>query len=247
MGDLTAQKTETAGDNRRELDDRDRQPLVRWEELFTTALGAALAALLLSRLGVAGTIAGAACTPVIITITSAVISRQIVVARKRAAALSATRRASWWRRLGERLPRGRRLAAALVTAGTAFAIVLATITIAEAIAGKPVSDWGHSGGSGYTFTGGHARSPSPPSRSTPTTPTHPSGVTQTQSSTATQTQSSTATQTQSSSSTTHTQTSGPASRGGATRTSTGPSGGAPLTTSTTPTAQPPSTTKPGAP
>jgi hypothetical protein len=146
--------TAAAGDNRTEREVRKREALVRWEELMATALGAALAALVLSRLGVAGTVIGAACTPVIITLTSAVISRQIDYARERAASLSPQRPEPGWRRLSERLPRPRRVVGALATAAAAFAVVAVVITVAEALAGKPVSAWGRSGGSGYTFGGG---------------------------------------------------------------------------------------------
>jgi hypothetical protein len=146
--------TAAAGDNRTELEVRKREALVRWEELLATALGGALAALVLSRLGVAGTVIGAACTPVIITLTSAVISRQIDYARERAASLSPQRPEPGWRRLSERLPRPRRVVVALATAAAAFALVAGVITVAEALAGKPVSTWGRSGGSGYTFGGG---------------------------------------------------------------------------------------------
>jgi hypothetical protein len=146
--------TAAAGDNRTELEVRKREALVRWEELLPTALGAALAALVLSRLGVAGTVIGAACTPVIITLASAVISRQIDYARERATSLLPKRPEPGWRRLSERLPRPHRVVVALATAAAAFAIVAVVITVAESLAGKPVSAWGRSGGSGYTFGGG---------------------------------------------------------------------------------------------
>ncbi|HWE11300.1 MAG TPA: hypothetical protein VG325_18265 [Solirubrobacteraceae bacterium] len=133
-----------------------------------------LATFLLSRVGVAGTIAGAACTPVIISLTNATLSPQIRHARERAASLVAKPRESWWCEVMDRLPRGRRLAGTLATAGAAFLIVAALITIAEALVGKPVSDWGHNGGSGYTFTGGGSPSTSPVSTNR--------GLTQTQTS-----------------------------------------------------------------
>jgi hypothetical protein len=172
--------TSATGDRRADLDRADRRPLVRWDELLPTAVGSALAALLLSRLGVAGTIAGAACTPVIITVTSATISRQIDYARQRAAVFAPERHVAVWRRLAERLPRRRRLKAALATAGAAFAIVAVVITAAEALAGKPVSSWGHHGGSGYTFGGRGATAGSHRSGGATTrpagTPTAPAGA-----------------------------------------------------------------------
>jgi hypothetical protein len=125
--------------------------LIRLDELLATAFGSALAALLLSRLGVAGTIVGAALTPVLITLTSALVSRQISRARD---LIRATPRnggpALSWLSPPAGLTR-RQLASALVTAAAAFAISATAITIAEALTGKPVSRWGHRGGSGYTF------------------------------------------------------------------------------------------------
>jgi hypothetical protein len=147
-------RPEFRGEDRPALRGDDRQPLLVWEELVATAAGAALAAFLLSRLGVAGTIVGATITPVIITVTNATLSPHIRYARERAASVVAKPRESWWRQVVARLPRGRRLARALLTAAAAFAIVAATMTIAEALVGKPVNAWGHGGGAGFTFTGG---------------------------------------------------------------------------------------------
>jgi hypothetical protein len=143
-----------AGRDRPALRGDDRQPLLVWEQLVATAAGAALAAFLLSRLGVAGTIVGAAITPVIITVTNATLSPHIRYARERAASVVAKPRKPRWRQVVARLPRGRRLARALLTAAAAFAIVAAAITIAEALVGKPVNAWGNGGGTGLTFTGG---------------------------------------------------------------------------------------------
>jgi hypothetical protein len=207
--------TAAAGDNRTELEVRKREALVRWEELLATALGAALAALVLSRLGVAGTIIGAACTPVIITLTSAVISRQIDYARERAASLSPKRPEPGWRRLSERLPRPRRVVVALATAAAAFAVVAVAITVAEAFAGKPMSAWGRSGGSGYTFGGGGggrqggAASVSNRTRTTQTgarTITHPTQSATQSTSTTSSTQGTTSTRTTTTTTATTTQT-----------------------------------------
>jgi hypothetical protein len=226
-----------AEDNRSEQAVRDREPLVRWEELLPTALGAALAALVLSRLGVAGTIIGSACTPVIITLTSAVISRQIEYARERAASRSVKRRESWWQRFSERLPRGRRLLAALATAAAAFAIVAVLITVAEALTGKAVSDWGHTGGSGYTFSGGNS-SPAP-SRMSPSqtlTSTHPTPTSTHPTQTAThQTTSTTSpTQTRTATSSTTTTSATTSATTSQTTSTASPSGTAPQLTQTTP-------------
>jgi hypothetical protein len=125
-----------------------RAPLVRWQELVGTSIGSALAALVLSRLGIAGTIIGAALTPPIITLTAASLSTRL-------GRVNAVRGRGWTFSL--RRLRGRRLNRALLTAALAFAIVAGAITVAEALAGKPISDWGRRGGSGYTFAGGAPR------------------------------------------------------------------------------------------
>jgi amino acid transporter len=159
------------GDERSEA--QPRQPLVSWEEVTTTALGSALATVVLSRLGVAGTIIGAAATPVIIMLTTAATSREIGSARRRLAGKKPPAGAPWWQTLSLRRLRGHRLAVALATAGAAFVVVVAAITIAEALSGEPVSDFGRSGGSGYTFAPRRTRSeprPQPPTGTTPATP-----------------------------------------------------------------------------
>ena len=53
-----------------------RQWSIDWRQVLGTSAGAALATLLLSRLGMAGTIVGAAATPIIITLSSAALSRE---------------------------------------------------------------------------------------------------------------------------------------------------------------------------
>jgi hypothetical protein len=129
----------------------EKPPLVRWDELIASAIGSALAALILSRVGIAGTIIGAALTPVIITLTGASLARPLDRVRSRD-------------RFSLKRVRGRALVRALVTAAAAFAIVAVCITIGEALAGKPVSRWGRHGGSGYTFgeSGGYAQPARPP-------------------------------------------------------------------------------------
>jgi hypothetical protein len=129
---------------------------VRWQELVGTSIGSALATLVLSRLGIAGTIVGAALTPPIITLTAASLSTRL-------GRVHAMRGRGWTFSL--RRLRGRRLTRALLTAALAFVIVAVAITVGEALAGKPISDWGRRGGSGYTFAGGAKR----PRSSHPTT------------------------------------------------------------------------------
>jgi amino acid transporter len=149
--------------------------LVSLDELLATALGSAVAALLLSRLGAAGTILGATLAPVIITLTRAVVSYELSRAREVVRG-TPLRGAPWWsgRSLATALS-GRRLLSALLTAAAAFAIAAIGISVAEAIVGKPVNRWGRNGGSGYTF--GDPKSGQSPTNHTTTTPatTTPSG------------------------------------------------------------------------
>jgi hypothetical protein len=148
-------------------------PFVRLEELLATALGGALAALLLSRLGVAGTIIGSALAPVIITVTSAFVSRGLSRKRDAMQATAGRGAPSLSEPFRPVAPGRRQLLSALVTAAAAFAIAAIGISVAEAIVGKPVDKWGHHGGSGYTFGGRESiqRSPSSDNHTAPTTTT----------------------------------------------------------------------------
>jgi hypothetical protein len=134
-----------------------RAPLVRWQELVGSSVGSAMAALICSRLGIAGTIVGAALTPAIITLTTASLRPPLSRVRAAPGVGSAREGALGGWTFSLRRLRGRRLKRALLTAAVAFAIVAAAITVAEALAGKPISDWGRRGGSGYTFAGGAQR------------------------------------------------------------------------------------------
>jgi hypothetical protein len=139
------------GDQRPQSVQPTPERFVRWEEVLATCIASAIAALILSRLGVAGTIVGAALTPFIITVGGAVLARELARARQRIGATTSSLRRPAWRRLSLRPPRGRRLASALVTAALAFLITVAILSVMEALAGKPIDRWGHRGGSGYTF------------------------------------------------------------------------------------------------
>jgi hypothetical protein len=121
----------------------DRGRLVNWGEVLATCVASALATLVLSRLGVAGTILGAAVTPLIITLTTTALSNE--AGRAREAAGQLTRKDG--RRLSRDPDRRRRLTAALATAAAATGILVAGITFAEAVTDEPVSDWGRDGGS----------------------------------------------------------------------------------------------------
>jgi hypothetical protein len=148
--------------------------LVSLDELLATALGSAVAALLLSRLGAAGTILGATLAPVIITLTRAVVSYELSRAREVVRG-TPLRSAPWWsgRSLATALS-GRRLLSALLTAAAAFAIAAIGISVAEAIIGKPVNRWGRNGGSGYTF-GDRKSGQSPTNHTTTPATTTPNG------------------------------------------------------------------------
>jgi hypothetical protein len=151
------------------------RPLVRWDELLATCVASAIAAAILSRLGVAGTIVGAAATPFIMTIGSAALARQIARARQHIVAAPRGRRPSGF--LATRLSDRRRLASALATGALAFVSTAALITVVEAFTGKPIDRWGHAGGKGYTFRGDSSRVTGvgvPRDTATPaTTPTTP--------------------------------------------------------------------------
>jgi hypothetical protein len=121
----------------REAADRNRNRLVNWGELAATCVASALATLVLSRLGVAGTILGAAVTPVIITLASTVLSDQADRAREVAGQLA--------RKDGRR-----RLSAALATAAATTGILVAGIALAGAVTDEPIGDWGRESGSGST-------------------------------------------------------------------------------------------------
>ena len=127
----------------RQPPDRDRGRLVNWGELVATCIASALATVVLSRMGVAGTILGAAVTPLIITLTTTALSNE--AGRARGAAEHLTRKDG--RRLSRDPDRRRRLTAALATAAAATGILVAGITFAEAVSDEPVSDWGRDGGS----------------------------------------------------------------------------------------------------
>jgi hypothetical protein len=130
----------------RQAPDRDRGRLVNWGELVATCVASALATLVLSRLGVAGTILGAAVTPLIITLTSTALSNQ--ADRARGAAEKLTDKDD--RRLSLDPERRRRLTAALATAAAATGILVAGMAFAETVTDEPINDWGRDGGSGST-------------------------------------------------------------------------------------------------
>jgi hypothetical protein len=148
-----------------------RERLVRWDELLATCLASAIAAIVLSRLGVAGTVVGAALTPFIMTVGSAALAREIARARERLRATSVGLRGMSWDRSALRVPRGRRLASALVTGGVAFLITVGVITLMEAVAGKPLDRWGREGRSGYTFGDSRSSGSSEPGRPESSGPT----------------------------------------------------------------------------
>jgi hypothetical protein len=150
-----------------------RTSLVRWQELVGSSIGSAVAAVVCSRLGIAGTIIGAALTPAIITLTTASLRPPLGRLRTAPGAGSAKERALRGWTFSLRRLRGRRLTRALLTAALAFAIVVGAITVAESLAGKPISDWGHRGGSGYTFGGGAERPRSSDSTTQPAPPVLP--------------------------------------------------------------------------
>lgn len=148
----------------RQAPDRDRGRLVNWGELLATCVASALATLVLSRLGVAGTIVGAAVAPLIITLTTTALSNEAGRAREAAGQLA--------RKDGRRPSldpeRRRRLTAALATAAATTGILVAGITFAAAVTDEPVSDWGRDGGSG-SRSGDHAPAhESPTPTATPT-------------------------------------------------------------------------------
>jgi hypothetical protein len=125
-------------------DDRgDRGRLVNWGELLATCAASALATLVLSRLGVAGTIVGAAVTPLIITLTTTALSNEAGRARQAAEQLSG----NGCRRRSLDPERRRRLTAALATAAAATGILVAGIAFAGAVTDEPIDDWGRDGGS----------------------------------------------------------------------------------------------------
>ena len=117
----------------RHAPDRDRGRLINWGELLATCLASALATMLLSRLGVAGTVLGAAVTPLIITLTTTALSN----GRPREAA---GRRSGEGGRPSLDPERRRRLRAALATAAAATGILVAAITFANAVSGEPAHE-----------------------------------------------------------------------------------------------------------
>ena len=164
MGDAQAHAGDAGRD--RQQPNRDRGRLVDWGELLATCAASALATLVLSRLGVAGTILGAAVTPLIITLAATAFSSEANRARE-----AAGQRA---RKDGRPVPkdprRRRRLTAALATAAAATCILAAALAFTQAITDTPVSDWGPGGDPGST-SGEHA-----PAQETPTpTPTETPG------------------------------------------------------------------------
>jgi hypothetical protein len=130
----------------REAADRNRGRLVNWGELAATCVASALATLVLSRLGVAGTILGAAVTPLIITLASTLLSNEADRAREVAGQLA---RKDGRRRLLAP-DRRRRLSAALATAAATTGILVAGITLAGTVSDQPIGDWGRDSGSGST-------------------------------------------------------------------------------------------------
>ena len=181
----------------RQAADHDRGRLVNWGELLATCVASALATLVLSRLGVAGTILGAAATPVIIALTTTALSKEADRAREAAGQLA--------RKDGRRRSldpeRRRRLTAALATAAATTAILVAGITFASAVTDEPISEWGRDSGSGSrsgdqapahesaTPTGTPPDAPGPAAQPSPTpaasvrtptaTPTEPAAPTST--------------------------------------------------------------------
>ena len=173
--------------------DRNRGRLVNWGELLATCVASALATLVLSRLGVAGTILGAAVAPLIITLATTALSNEAGRAREAAGQLARKD----GRRRSRDPERRRRLTAALATAVATTGILVAGITFASAVTDEPIGDWGRDRGSGSrsgdqaparesatpTDGPGSAAQPSPtPAASvgTPTaTPTEPAAPTPT--------------------------------------------------------------------
>jgi hypothetical protein len=154
----------------REAPDRDRGRLVNWGELLATCAASALATLVLSRLGVAGTILGAAVTPLIITLTTTALSNEADRAREAAG----QRTGKDGRRLTLDPERRRGLTAALATAAAATGILVAGMAFAGAVTGEPINDSGRDGGSG-SRSADHPpahESPTPTDGSRPTA--HPS-------------------------------------------------------------------------
>jgi hypothetical protein len=154
----------------RQAPDRDRGRLVNWGELLATCAASALATLVLSRLGVAGTILGAAVTPLIITLTTTALSNEAGRAREAAG----QRTGKDGRRRSLDPEHRRRLTAALATAAAATGIVVAGMAFAEAVTDEPINDWGRDGGSG-SRSADHPpahESPTPTDGSRPTA--HPS-------------------------------------------------------------------------
>jgi hypothetical protein len=98
----------------------------------------------LSRLGVAGTILGAAVTPLIIALTTSALSNEADRAREAAGQLTGKD----GRRRSLDPERRRRLTAALATAAAATAILVAGMAFAEAVTDESINDWGRDGGSG---------------------------------------------------------------------------------------------------
>ena len=152
-------------------DPGDRGRLVNWGELLATCAASALATLVLSRLGVAGTIIGAAVTPLIITLTTTALSNEADRAREAAGQLSGGKDG---RRFSLDPERRRRLTAALATAAAATGILVAGMAFAETVTDEPINDWGRDGGSG-SRSADHPpahESPTPSEGSRPTA--HPS-------------------------------------------------------------------------
>ena len=154
----------------RQAPDRDRGRLVNWGELLATCAASAVATLVLSRLGVAGTIVGAAVAPLIITLTTTALSNEADRAREAAGQLTGKD----GRRRSIDPERRRRLTAALATAAAATGILVAGIAFAQAVTDQPINDWGGDGGSG-SRSADHPpahESPTPTGGSRPTA--HPS-------------------------------------------------------------------------
>ena len=110
----------------------DRPRLVNWGELLATCAASALATLVLSRLGVAGTILGAAVTPLIITLTTTALSSE--AGRARGVAGQLARKDG--RPVSKAPDRRRRLTAALATAAAATCILVAGVGVRADVHGR---------------------------------------------------------------------------------------------------------------
>ena len=111
--------------------------------LALASFGSLVATFLLARLGIAGTLIGAALTPILITLAQELVRRPIRRVRQKATAVVDTPGAAPRDRpsIGSRVGRLARLVSwrsVLVTSGLAFAIVVAVFTIADFAAGDSV-------------------------------------------------------------------------------------------------------------